>query len=67
MAAHPIPAEFEDALKVANLWKFFMDCTEAHQREYLKWIIEAKKPETRLKRVEQAVKMLAAKRKQEEG
>jgi len=62
-----IPSEFAAALKAAGLEKFFAECTVAHRREYLKWIGEAKKPETRMARSQQAAKMLAAKRKQEEG
>jgi uncharacterized protein YdeI (YjbR/CyaY-like superfamily) len=62
-----IPSEFAAALKTAGLEKFFAECTPSHRREYLKWIGEAKKPETRLARSQQAVKMLATKRKQEEG
>ena len=62
-----IPSEFAAALKAAGVEKFFAECTAAHRREYLKWIGEAKKPETRVARSQQAVKMLAAKRKQEEG
>ena len=65
MAVEPIPAEFEAALKAAGLWDFFQGCTRAHQREYLKWISEAKKAETRVARSHQAAKMLEAKRKQE--
>ena len=60
-----IPVEFGDALKAAGLGEFFADCTAAHQREYLKWIGEAKKPETRMKRIEQAVKMIGAKAEEE--
>ena len=62
-----IPSEFVASLKAAGLEKFFAECTAAHRREYLKWIGEAKKAETRVVRSQQAVKMLAAKRKQEEG
>jgi uncharacterized protein YdeI (YjbR/CyaY-like superfamily) len=62
-----IPSEFATALKAAGLEKFFAECTASHRREHLKWIGEAKKPETRVARSQQAVKMLAAKRKEEEG
>jgi len=55
------PKDFSDALKKAGLADFFSDCTPSHRREYLKWIGEAKKPETRQKRMEKAVQMLAAK------
>jgi uncharacterized protein YdeI (YjbR/CyaY-like superfamily) len=62
-----IPAEFAAELKAAGLEEFFADCTPAHRREYLKWIGEAKKPETRSARSRQAVTRLAAKRKEEES
>jgi len=62
-----LPTEFAAALKEAGLEKFFAECTAAHQREYLKWIGEAKKTGTRAVRSQQAVKMLATKRKQEGG
>ena len=62
-----IPRDFAGALKQGNVWEFFVDCTPAHQREYLKWINEAKKPETRQRRIEQAVERIAAKKKEEEA
>ena len=62
-----IPKDFAGALKQGGLWPFFADCTPSHQREYLKWISEAKKPETRRRRIEQAVERIAAKKKEEEG
>ena len=62
-----IPAEFAAELKAAGLEEFFTDCTPSHRREYLKWIGEAKKPETRSARSRQAVKRLAAKRAEEAG
>ena len=65
-AMDDIPSEFAAALKAAGLEKFFAGCTPSHRREHLKWISEAKKAETRVARSEKAVKMLAAKRKQEE-
>lgn len=55
------PPDLEAALAQAGLSEFFADCTAAHQREYLKWIGEAKRPETRQNRITQAVKMIAAK------
>ena len=56
-----IPPEFAAALKAAGLAEFFTDCTPAHRREYLKWISEAKKPETRDARIQKAVQMIATK------
>ena len=38
-----IPQDFAGALKQGAVWDFFINCTPAHQREYLKWIGEAKK------------------------
>lgn len=57
-----VPQEFAAELKAAGLEAFFADCTAAHRREYVQWIGEAKKPETRIARSRQAVKMLADKR-----
>jgi len=56
-----IPSELSEALTKAGLSAFFADCTAAHQREYLKWIGEAKRPETRAARIAQAVKMISEK------
>jgi uncharacterized protein YdeI (YjbR/CyaY-like superfamily) len=55
------PKDFAAALKAGGLDEFFAGCTHAHRREYLKWIEEAKLPETRKRRIAQAVKMIAAK------
>ena len=54
-----LPQDFAEALQAAGLAAFFADCTAAHQREYLKWISEAKRPATRSKRIAQAVQMIA--------
>jgi len=60
-----IPSELSEALTKAGLSAFFADCTAAHQREYLKWIGEAKRAETRQARIEKAITMLADKRAKE--
>ena len=60
-----IPKEFAGALKISGLDEFFADYTGPHRREYLNWITGAKRPETRMKRIAQAVKMLSAKRAEE--
>jgi hypothetical protein len=57
-----IPKDFSSALLESELDKFFADYAVSHQREYLKWIAEAKRPETREKRIQKAVKMLSDKR-----
>jgi uncharacterized protein YdeI (YjbR/CyaY-like superfamily) len=56
-----IPQDIADALKSAGLAEFFADCTPAHRNEYLKWICEAKRPETRKARIGQAMQMISNK------
>lgn len=56
-----IPPDLAAAVEKAGLTDFFAECTPSHQNEYLKWIGEARKPETRAKRIQQAVQMIAAK------
>ena len=60
-----LPKDFADALKASGLDEFFSDCTGPHRREYLNWIAGAKRPETRKKRIQQAMKMLSDKRAEE--
>ena len=60
-----IPQDLSDALKKTGLDGFFSECTPAHRKEYLKWIIEAKKPETRRARIEKTVQMISIKRAEE--
>ena len=62
-----IPQDFAGALRDARLGLFFADCTNAHRGEYLKWIAEAKRPETRKARIEKAIKMLAQKCAEEDA
>ncbi len=62
-----IPPDFAAALKAAGLEDFFTGCTPNHQREYLKWIGEAKKPETRAARIQKSTQMISAKQAQEAG
>jgi len=56
-----IPKDFSDALKENGLEDFFSICTDSHRRAYLKWIAEAKRPETRKKRIQKSMKMLSEK------
>ena len=60
-----LPKDFADALKAAGLTDFFANCTNSHRREYLKWVSEAKRPETRSKRIAKAMKMIANRRAEE--
>jgi uncharacterized protein YdeI (YjbR/CyaY-like superfamily) len=56
-----IPQDIADALKSAGLAEFFAGCTPAHRNEYLKWIGEAKKPETRKARIGKTMQMISNK------
>lgn len=62
-----LPQDFGDALKSAGLEVFFADCTDSHRREYLKWIAEAKRPETRKARIANAIQGLIEKRAQKDA
>ena len=55
------PSDIKTALTEAGLAVFFAECTPAHRREYLKWIGEAKRPETRAARIAKTITLLAAK------
>jgi uncharacterized protein YdeI (YjbR/CyaY-like superfamily) len=59
------PQDFSAALKNAGLADFFSACTNAHRKEYLNWIVEAKKSETRRDRIAKAPKMLSEKQTEE--
>ena len=54
-----VPAELKKAFKTEKEAKsFFEKLSYTHQREYVNWINEAKREETRLNRIAKAVKML---------
>ncbi len=57
-----IPKDCSDALKESGLHEFFSGYAVSHRREYLKWIAEAKRPETRKSRIQKAMKMLSDRR-----
>lgn len=55
-----IPREFADALKKNKAaLSAFQKTPPSHQREYLKYILQAKKPETRARRIQESIKRLA--------
>jgi len=59
-AAIRVPAEFRAALaKHAKARKAFEAFAPSHRREYLEWISEAKRPETRAKRIASTLEWLA--------
>ena len=53
-----VPAEFAKAMKEEGLLPFFEGLSFTYRKEYCRWIAEAKKEETRLKRLEKAIAML---------
>ena len=53
-----VPADFEEQLKKEGLAPVFEKLSYTHRKEYCRWIIEAKKQETRSRRLEKAVEML---------
>jgi Bacteriocin-protection, YdeI or OmpD-Associated/Domain of unknown function (DUF1905) len=53
-----IPAQFEELLKKEGLLSTFEQLSYTHRKEYCRWITEAKKEETRSKRLAKAVEML---------
>ena len=56
-----VPAYIEAALKKHRAaWKFFEGLPPSHRRQYVAWIDSAKKEETRLKRLQEAIQKLAA-------
>jgi hypothetical protein len=53
-----VPAELQKLLKKEGLLPFFEKLSYTHRKEYTRWISEAKKEETRQRRLEKAVEML---------
>jgi hypothetical protein len=53
-----VPAQFENLMKKEGLLPVFKELSYTHRKEYCRWITEAKKEETRLKRLEKAIEML---------
>jgi hypothetical protein len=53
-----VPVAFEKLMKKEGLLPFFEELSFTHRKEYCRWVTEAKKEETRLKRLEKAVEML---------
>lgn len=54
------PADFVKALKASPpAWDRWRELSFSHQREYAEWIESAKKPETRARRVAEAVRKIS--------
>lgn len=58
-----VPADFNKALKKAGQLEMFNSLSYTHRKEYVRWIIEAKKEETRNSRIEKALTMIKESRK----
>ena len=58
-----VPKDLAAALKKAGLTKDFAALAYTHRKEHVRAVEEAKAPETRLRRIEKAVAMVAAKKK----
>ena len=58
-----VPKDFADALKKADLTEVFSKMSFTHQKEYVRAIIEAKKEETRIRRIEKSIEQLISKKK----
>jgi bacteriocin resistance YdeI/OmpD-like protein/uncharacterized protein DUF1905 len=57
------PADFVKALKAAPpAWDRYQELSFTHRREHVEAIVGAKKPETRTRRIVNAVRMIAARR-----
>jgi uncharacterized protein YdeI (YjbR/CyaY-like superfamily) len=53
-----VPAQFGKLMKKEGLLPVFEKLSYTHRKEYCRWITEAKKEETRVKRLEKAIEML---------
>jgi uncharacterized protein YdeI (YjbR/CyaY-like superfamily) len=56
-----LPGDIRDALRDnIDAGRKFVRLAPSHQREYLTWIEEAKKPDTRRRRIERMLEMILA-------
>jgi hypothetical protein len=54
-----VPADFQKALEAEPAAQaFFSHLAFTHQKEYIQWITDAKREETRLDRIQKAIQML---------
>src|SRR5687768_1966030 len=58
-----LPSDLAKAIKKAGLSSTWDKLSYTHRKEHVRAVEEAKRPETRIKRIEKAVEMLAAKKK----
>ncbi len=56
-----LPAEVAVALRQSpRAWENFQNLAPSYRRDYVRWITEAKRPETRQRRLQKALELLAA-------
>jgi hypothetical protein len=53
-----VPSDLRSALAEASLSEAFSALSYTHQREYVSWIADARKPETRARRIDQTIDRL---------
>lgn len=53
-----VPAAFKTCMKEAGVLEFFDGLSFTHRKEYCRWIVDAKKEETRTKRLDKAIQLL---------
>ena len=58
-----VPKDLADALAKKNLTDAFGAMSYTHRKEHVRAIEEAKAPETRIRRIQKSVEMIAAKKK----
>jgi hypothetical protein len=56
------PDDLVKALKAASAWDRWQELSFTHQREHVEAVEEAKKPDTRIRRIGRAVQMVRSKR-----
>lgn len=61
------PREFEKLLKKEKVWAAFEKLSYTHKKEYVRWISEAKREETRANRIAKSVEMLRSGIKSPDG
>jgi len=58
LRALELPASLEKVLRREGLMEFFEALSFTHRKEYCRWVSEAKKEETRKKRLDKAVELM---------
>lgn len=59
-----LPASMEKELKKhKEAWEYFQSLAPSHKRQYVGWLVSAKREETKTKRLQEAIKLLTDKQK----